>query len=247
MLKVFVKMIYMKIPLILCSIPTMIFGFNIIGGNFHKNKHMDSHVIIAKDKIGPKLCVKDCTLYKGCNGVNYIRDGLTCELLSISYPDDKLVYGNGIYFTNITEWTQEVNRCYPNPCQEKTYCVEACYNQYVCVTFDVPCDSYPCINSGTCRNGVNRYTCICPSGYYGTTCQYTPCTNRQCSNGGHCIISGSGWYCSCPSGYYGTYCQYDPCSIGCSNGGSCEIVGSRAKCCVSSIWGSDKCGYRCET
>lgn len=106
MVNVFVNMIYMIIFMCLCSIPAMLFGFNIGGGNFQTNKHMDSNVIITKDKIGPKMCIKDCMLYIGCNGVNYIRDELTCELLSIFYPDDKLIFGNGTYFTNITKWTQ---------------------------------------------------------------------------------------------------------------------------------------------
>lgn len=123
MLKVFIKMIYIIIPMILYSIPTMILGFNITGGNFQKNRHMDSHVIIAKDKIGPKMCIKDCIAYKGCNGVNYIRDGITCEMLSISYPDDKLLYRNGEYFTNISGWTQVTTKCFVTTYYLKNYLI----------------------------------------------------------------------------------------------------------------------------
>ena len=33
------------------------------------------------------------------------------------------------------------------------------------------CNSNPCINGGTCMNGVNSYTCNCRPGYSGTRCE----------------------------------------------------------------------------
>lgn len=35
------------------------------------------------------------------------------------------------------------------------------------------CSSSPCLNGGTCTDGVNSYTCTCPSPYYGSQCQGT--------------------------------------------------------------------------
>ena len=32
------------------------------------------------------------------------------------------------------------------------------------------CASTPCLNGGTCTDGVNTFTCECVTGYTGTTC-----------------------------------------------------------------------------
>ena len=33
------------------------------------------------------------------------------------------------------------------------------------------CFSSPCLNGGTCTDGVNNFTCSCPSPYFGDKCQ----------------------------------------------------------------------------
>ena len=33
------------------------------------------------------------------------------------------------------------------------------------------CSSSPCLNGGTCNDGVNNFTCSCPSPYFGHRCQ----------------------------------------------------------------------------
>ena len=33
------------------------------------------------------------------------------------------------------------------------------------------CESQPCLNGGSCVNGVNVYTCNCAPGYTGYNCQ----------------------------------------------------------------------------
>ena len=33
------------------------------------------------------------------------------------------------------------------------------------------CDSGPCMNDGTCTDGVNSFECVCSLGYMGTTCE----------------------------------------------------------------------------
>ena len=32
------------------------------------------------------------------------------------------------------------------------------------------CASTPCLNGGTCTDGMNGFTCSCADGYTGTTC-----------------------------------------------------------------------------
>lgn len=91
---------------ILMSVFKIIEGIslNVTGSSFTKNKYSDSHVILAFDKVGPFMCVKDCFLYKGCNAVNYNRIRLDCELLSVSFPGDKLTDMEGSFYTDIVGW-----------------------------------------------------------------------------------------------------------------------------------------------
>ena len=36
---------------------------------------------------------------------------------------------------------------------------------------DDNCASFPCVNGGTCVDGVNLYSCTCPAGYVGNICE----------------------------------------------------------------------------
>ena len=38
------------------------------------------------------------------------------------------------------------------------------------------CASSPCLNGGTCTDGINNYTCACPSPFFGRQCQGTETT-----------------------------------------------------------------------
>ena len=49
------------------------------------------------------------------------------------------------------------------------------------------CAGNPCRNGGTCRDGVNSFTCSCVAGYTGNTCQFSKvyfcaslCKHSQC-------------------------------------------------------------------
>ena len=47
---------------------------------------------------------------------------------------------------------------------------------HICCLSDVDeCASSPCINRGTCIDGVDKYTCICTSGYTGNICETSEC------------------------------------------------------------------------
>ena len=74
------------------------------------------------------------------------------------------------------------------------------------------------MNAGICYlNAINSYTCLCPTNYYGTNCQYSsvntnPCSSNPCLNGGTCQVvqTGTGacsYVCLCCGGYSGTNCQ----------------------------------------
>ena len=79
---------------------------NITGGSYQHNKSMDSHVVLANNGVGPRMCVEDCMLDNGYNAVNFKLDDLVCELLTVSYPGDSLSDSDGGYFTSLSDWTQ---------------------------------------------------------------------------------------------------------------------------------------------
>src|SRR5690606_7720839 len=37
------------------------------------------------------------------------------------------------------------------------------------------CSPNPCLNGGTCKDGVNAFTCQCPSGFTGDRCEFEIC------------------------------------------------------------------------
>jgi hypothetical protein len=45
-----------------------------------------------------------------------------------------------------------------------------------------PCDSNPCINSGVCNVVGSTYTCTCPPGYTGSTCETNIRPGKNCTN-----------------------------------------------------------------
>ncbi|XP_027759843.1 fibulin-7-like [Empidonax traillii] len=86
------------------------------------------------------------------------------------------------------------------------------------------CSSNPCANSGTCVDGDQSYTCLCPPGWSGPTCQspiysywVTP-SNASFSRQPRCAEGRSGSRrCSCDTGFQlraGGVCQdVDECQL----------------------------------
>ncbi|XP_044515299.1 fibulin-7-like [Gracilinanus agilis] len=86
------------------------------------------------------------------------------------------------------------------------------------------CASHPCTNGGTCVDDVQRYICLCPSGWIGSNCQ-TPATsywvslsNSSFSRQPRCAENGQGArQCSCDTGFQmraGGLCQdVDECQL----------------------------------
>ncbi|NXV72893.1 FBLN7 protein, partial [Atlantisia rogersi] len=66
------------------------------------------------------------------------------------------------------------------------------------------CSSNPCANGGTCMDGNQSYTCLCPRGWSGSSCQ-TPiyaCSNGSFSRQPRCAEGRPGSRrCSCDTGF----------------------------------------------
>jgi hypothetical protein len=73
----------------------------------------------------------------------------------------------------------------------------------VCARKTDECASSPCLNGGTCTDGVQSFTCSCQSGYSGATCNtdVNECSNNPCTGGqlctnkvvGSCIVVGASY------------------------------------------------------
>lgn len=50
------------------------------------------------------------------------------------------------------------------------------------------CASEPCLNGGSCLDGVGSYRCVCAPGYGGASCQLDldECHSQPCAHGGVC-------------------------------------------------------------
>ncbi|XP_072755210.1 uncharacterized protein Eys isoform X4 [Anoplolepis gracilipes] len=68
----------------------------------------------------------------------------------------------------------------------------------------------PCLNGGTCNDGVAAYNCTCVDGFVGVNCEqrYSECSNHPCLNNGTCV-DYDGIICQCLEGYSGDYCEID--------------------------------------
>jgi len=69
------------------------------------------------------------------------------------------------------------------------------------------CGSSPCLNKGTCVDGVASFTCLCELPYNGPTCAevLTPCSPNPCANHAMCTHTADylGYQCNCNSGWQG--------------------------------------------
>eukprot|EP00058_Branchiostoma_floridae_P022713 XP_002608203.1 hypothetical protein BRAFLDRAFT_90357 [Branchiostoma floridae] len=88
------------------------------------------------------------------------------------------------------------------------------------------CDGVTCENGGTCRDGINEYTCDCADGFEGTHCETdtNECEGVTCENGGTCRDGINEYSCDCADGFNGDTCQIDTneCEgVTCENGGTC--------------------------
>uniref|UniRef100_A0A673G7A3 Neurogenic locus notch homolog protein 2-like n=1 Tax=Sinocyclocheilus rhinocerous TaxID=307959 RepID=A0A673G7A3_9TELE len=148
----------------------------------------------------------------------------------------------------------QLNECHSNPCQNGGKCVDL-VNMYICqcqhgtsgtnceINFD-DCASNPC-DYGICKDGINRYECVCKPGFTGETgrdlrdkphykllflsgpqCkdEIDECQSNPCRNGGTCVDDENGFHCQCPEGFHDPYCysQVDECASSPCLHGACR-------------------------
>ncbi|XP_068195689.1 protein jagged-2-like isoform X2 [Antennarius striatus] len=108
------------------------------------------------------------------------------------------------------------------------------------------CAASPCMNGGTCIDGINSFQCFCPDGWEGRLCDVdvNECSRNPCRNGGRCVDLLNDFYCDCVDNWKGKTChsresQCD--SSTCSNGGTCYDHGDAFLCSCPSGWGGSTC------
>ncbi|CAH3174109.1 unnamed protein product, partial [Porites evermanni] len=97
------------------------------------------------------------------------------------------------------------------------------------------CVNHNCANGGSCVDGVDTYTCNCPSGFTGMYCEKAvavavtvvaavvaapavavavvdidDCISVTCNNGGTCEDGINSFTCVCSYGYTGKFCNTGP-------------------------------------
>ncbi|CAL8283426.1 unnamed protein product [Lota lota] len=108
------------------------------------------------------------------------------------------------------------------------------------------CDSEPCLNGGTCIDGVSSFQCFCPSGWEGSLCQMdvNECSPSPCENGGRCLDLVNDFHCHCVDSWKGKTCssRESQCDVStCSNGGTCSDHGDSFRCSCPERWGGRTC------
>lgn len=81
------------------------------------------------------------------------------------------------------------------------------------------------ITGGSCIDGIDSYSCACPTGFTGQHCEISDqeCVGENpCQNNGTCQKNGDGFICRCKPGFIGAICssQVNEClTMPCANGG----------------------------
>jgi Notch-like protein len=68
----------------------------------------------------------------------------------------------------------------------------------------------PCLNGGSCQDGVGSFSCSCLPGFAGPRCarDVDECLSNPCGPG-TCTDHLASFTCTCPPGYGGFHCEKD--------------------------------------
>ncbi|XP_042339518.1 neurocan core protein [Plectropomus leopardus] len=74
-----------------------------------------------------------------------------------------------------------------------------------------PCQTNPCLHGGSCLQEGDGYSCYCPQGFSGESCEIDidDCQSNPCQNGGTCIDEINSFVCLCLPSYGGATCEKD--------------------------------------
>ncbi|XP_072245890.1 neurocan core protein [Leuresthes tenuis] len=74
-----------------------------------------------------------------------------------------------------------------------------------------PCQTNPCLHGGSCLQEGDGYSCYCPLGFSGESCEIDvdDCQSNPCQNGGTCIDEINSFVCLCLPSYGGATCEKD--------------------------------------
>ncbi|XP_061636287.1 neurocan core protein isoform X3 [Phyllopteryx taeniolatus] len=74
-----------------------------------------------------------------------------------------------------------------------------------------PCQTNPCLHGGSCLQEGDGYSCYCPQGFSGESCEIDidDCQSNPCRNGGTCIDEINSFVCLCLPSYSGATCERD--------------------------------------
>ena len=113
------------------------------------------------------------------------------------------------------------------------------YTGNMCDTNINECDPNPCVNNGTCIDGINDYTCNCTNEWMGKNCSDCGLT---CNNGG--LQNSDCSICDCSPGYTGNMCEADinECDPNpCLNKGNCLDGINNYTCDCQNYWTGVNC------
>ena len=79
-------------------------GSRVTAGQFEGNTYMKGEVMNIISNIGPTMCVNKCKSSYGCNGINFDRQQLTCELLRMNTTADDRSVKSGSMYTAVSSW-----------------------------------------------------------------------------------------------------------------------------------------------
>lgn len=88
----------------------------------------------------------------------------------------------------------------------KVFC---CDTQYQICPVPLLFHQDPCLNGGSCIDGVNSFHCSCLPGFNGPRCalEINECQSSPCKNGGTCTDYVNSYTCSCRPGFTGIHCE----------------------------------------